>query len=155
MTTKTTHLYRRSAFPEEFWPVDLSNAISAESLVYFDQAAGYLKPLVDDTNAAYGVGVCMDEVPVNLTGTNLTPNPPKNVARVVRVGQFQFKCTAGQAYSAGLKVYAGADAQTVTPVAGSNPVGYVSGEQEAIVSAAATDKVLVCVRAKYPAVPLN
>jgi len=151
------HQFRKGAFPEEFWPISLSEAITAESMVYMDKTAGYLKPLDSDANAANFVGVCMDEVPVNIYGVDSTPNPPQLRGRVCRIGQFSFKATAGDSYESGDKVFVGADENTVTSTVGGNThsVGYVSGEQDTIATATATDRVLVCVRASYPATPMN
>lgn len=150
------HLYKKAAFPEEFWPISLTEAIEAEDKVWYDTGNQKLVPLSDDTNAAYFPGVCMDQVPVNLTGVDFTPNPPQNRARVVKLGQFVQLATAAEAYNPGDKVYASAlGPKYITVVAGSNPVGYVSGEQDPIASATAGQNVLVCLRANYPVLPIN
>lgn len=157
MATKVTHIVKNDETKYQFAPIDptFAVAIDAESLVWYDSVGGFIRPLSNDTNASKCLGVCLDEVPVNLTGTPVSPNNARNVARVVRSCRIFLKATASDAIAPYAKIYAGTDAQTMTTQAGSNAIGYVDGEQAVIASATAGTLILCIVNANFPAVPQN
>lgn len=100
-------------------------------LLFFDAAAKYVKPVASDANAAYLVGVALR--PAFLapyTAQNLAAGPgiQKNYYQDALVGIgciASFKTTVGETYEDGTVLYIGADAQTVTTVAGAHSVGVV------------------------------
>ena len=162
MTIKR-HFYRKPNVDQQAWPLDptFAQVINAESFVYYDTSAKYIKPVDNDAHAQYMVGLAMDQSPITNYGTgfdqgggSVNPNTD-NLGMVSRYGQASVFVTAGESYTAGQALYIGADAQTVTNVAGTYQIGYVSGEQADITTAVAGAKVLVDYRAKYPSLPIN
>lgn len=167
MATSKKHYFQKPNVDAQAWPIDVNatvggaTSIDAESMVWYDGDAGVLKPLTD-TNSARFVGQCRDQVPVGLYNSSafqqgaavIPPNFPDNTAMVNRYGQAKMKATASQNYSAGISVYIGADAQTVS-TSGTTIIGYVSGEQPAVTNATAGELILVDFRANFPAVPVN
>lgn len=152
MTTKVTHIVKNDDTGYQFAPIDPTYAVAldAESLCYYDETNKFIRPLSNDTNAAKFLGVCLDEVPVNLTGTPVSPNNARNVARVLRSCRILLKATAADAIAPYVKIYAGADAQTMTVQAGSNAIGFIDGEQAVIASATAGTLILCVVNAVFP-----
>lgn len=165
MASIKRHIFKKPDVDMQAWPIDplISQTLNAETLVYYDTTAKYLKELINDTNAAYCVGLLKDQVPVGLYsdtlfdqgGGNKNPNYPDNHAMVSRYGQAEFYCTTGDSYTAGQVVYAGADGQHIVDTAGTNPVGYVSGEQADITTATSGQKVLIDYRGTWPNVPVR
>lgn len=173
MATSLHHLVKKSDAPDQFMPFDTNcvanppittNNITAESLVYFStitgtQPQGQILPLSNDTNASTFAGVCMDAVPAQYGAVDLpggvSPNGPRNLARVSKACQMNLKATSADAIKPNVKIYAGADAQTMTVQAGSNAIGYIDPEQPYIASATAGQLILCRVRANYPATPVN
>ncbi|MDE2102289.1 MAG: hypothetical protein KGL39_33900 [Patescibacteria group bacterium] len=156
MTVKL-HFFKKPNVDMQPWPLDPSFAttINAESFVWFNQSVNYMQPLSADANAANFLGLCVDQSPLNLIGSTFTGGGnfnanTNNMGLVARYGQAAMFVTSGQSYVPGQALYIGADAQTVTNIAGSNQIAYVSGEQAAITNAASGSKVLVDFRANWP-----
>lgn len=137
------------------------NPLDQESLTYWlsslNSGNGGLAPLAADGFANLFTGVTKQKVPVEPYGSdfaqgsgNQSPNPGMGTVTVVRNCLFQAKVTVGDSIKPLVAVYAGADAQTLTTVAGSNKVGFVSGEQPVIASAVSGQTFLVELRANYP-----
>ena len=100
-------------------------------LLFFDAAAKYVKALDTDANAAYLAGVALrPSFLAPYTAQNLAAGPgiQKNYYQDALVGIgciASFKTTVGETYEDGTVLYIGADAQTVTTVAGAHSVGVV------------------------------
>ena len=164
-TVARHHLVKKSDGPDIFMPHDPNvssptdlNAIVAESLIFWDTNAGssgFIKPLTNDTNAQYFSGVCMDQVPANygsiVNPNGVSPNGPRNTARVSRAGQATLKATGGDAIVPNGVFYAGADEQTMTTTPGTYPLGYIDPKQPAVASATAGQLILCRFRARYQA----
>lgn len=98
--------------------------VNEGDLVYWDDTAHLVKSLDNDTHAATLLGVALDPTAVS---SNLdSPSAPPVPAITVGYGAVaSLKSTASETYNNGTIVYIGADAQTITTVTGSNPVGVV------------------------------
>lgn len=168
MSTAQHHYVKKSDAPDQFEPFDpacvavpptTTNNIVPESLVWYDTVQKYIRPLSNDTNASQFVGVCLDAVPAQYGSIDapagVSPNGPRNLARVSKACQMYLKATAADAINPNAKIYAGADAQTMTTQAGSNALGYIDPEQPVVASATAGQLILCRVRANYPATPIN
>ena len=100
-------------------------------LLYFDASAMYVKPLDSDAHAAYICGVALrSSFLAPYTAQNLAAGPgiQKNYYQDALVGIgciASLKTTVGETYEDGTVLYLGADAQTVTTVAGTHSVGVV------------------------------
>ena len=100
-------------------------------LVFFDAGAKILKALNSDANAAYLAGVALrSSFLAPYTAQNLAAGPgiQKNYYQdgLVGIGCIaSLKTTNAETYEDGTPVYIGADAQTVTTVAGAHSVGVV------------------------------
>ncbi len=127
-------------------------------LLWFDSSAKYVKPLDSDAHAAYLVGVALRSAFLApYTNQNLAGGPAiqKNYYGNALVGVgciASFKCTVGETYEDGAALYAGADAQTVTTVAGTYSVGVVklANGGSAIAVATAGQEVQVLVIPQLP-----
>lgn len=101
-------------------------------LLWFDSAAGYVKPLDSDAHAASLVGVALRSAYVApYSSVNAAGGPAilKNYYPNALIGfgdVYTLFTTAGDTYVDGQAVYYGADAQTITNVAASHSVGVVS-----------------------------
>ena len=93
-------------------------------LVYLDTSAHIVKPVASDANAATLAGVALQPSGVSSGLDNSTAPAEKTVMVGWDVVAF-FKTTAAETYVPGTPVYIGADAQTITTVAGSNMIGRV------------------------------
>ena len=100
-------------------------------LLYFDASAKIVKALDSDAHAAYLCGVALrPSFLAPYTAQNLAAGPgiQKNYYQDALVGIgciASFKTTVGETYEDGTVLYFGADAQTVTTVAGTHSVGVV------------------------------
>lgn len=142
---------------DQTMPLDPGTTYFEDSAAYFNPAyqgtdgiTGKILPLRNDTNAANFVGMLRDLNPVNIYGTNQTPNQPSQYARVSRRGRYLMYVTAGETYNPFTYLYIGADEQTITTSAGSNKVGYVDPEQPIVVGAVAGTQIWVQIRAVFP-----
>lgn len=104
---------------------DASFPIKQGELVYLDTSAHIIKPVASDANAATLAGVALQpsHVSSNLDNSSAI-SAQKSVVVGSKVVAF-FKTTAAETYHHGDLVYVGADAQTITTVAGSNAIGRV------------------------------
>lgn len=100
---------------------DATFPISQGDLVYWDSAAKLAKRIASDANAATILGVALKASKVN---SSIDASTEPNIAVGFGV-KAEFKTTAAQTYNHGDLVYIGADEQTVTTTAGTNPVGVV------------------------------
>lgn len=93
-------------------------------LVYMDATLHIAKPLDSDAHAALLLGVAAQPSAVSSSLDNSSAPAPK--ALIVQwSGVWSLKTTAAETYTPGLAVYAGADAQTITTVSGTNQVGTI------------------------------
>jgi hypothetical protein len=131
MTTpqNTSELKEGFFFEDQVTPdpsLTVSSPINSGDLVYIDQSTYYAKPLDSDANAQYLKGMSVDTWPVNVYGGT---EEQAETIKVRGVGVVEMKTTVGEAYYPDLPVYIGADAQTVTLVAGSYKVGAVAHDR--------------------------
>lgn len=98
--------------------------IAQGDLVYMDTTAHILKPVLSDANAAALAGVALQPSAVSSNLDNGTV-PAQSVIQVGWACVASLKTTVAETYYTGTSVYAGADAQTVTTVAGTNKIGVV------------------------------
>lgn len=111
--------------------VDGSFDYNQGDLVYFDAGAAIVKALDSDAHAAFLAGVALrGSFLAPYTAQNLSSGPgiQKNYYNDALVGIgciASFKTMVGETYVDGTVLYAGADAQTVTTVAGNHSVGVV------------------------------
>lgn len=103
---------------------DATAHINQGDLVYWDSSAHIAKPLDTDGHAATLLGVALKAsiINSNIDNSSQSSQPDITVGYGAVADMFT---TASEVYAHGVKLYAGADAQTVTNVAGSNPVGVV------------------------------
>lgn len=100
-------------------------------LLWWDSAAGYVKPLDTDGHAATSVGVALRSSWLGpFTSFNVVGGPAigKNYYADALLGLeviASFYTTAADTYVDGTAVYCGANAQTITAVVGTNIIGYV------------------------------
>lgn len=98
-------------------------------LLWFDSSAKYVKPLDSDAHAAYLVGVALRSAALSIyVAQNVAGGPAASKQyyndALVGIGCIaSMKTTVGETYEDGTVLYAGADAQTVTTVAGAHSVG--------------------------------
>lgn len=87
-------------------------------------SSGIAKPVTADGDAATLIGVALQPTTVSSSIDNgLAP-----VEKTVQVGYAvaaNMLTTAAETYTDGIAVYVGVDAQTITTVSGSNPVGKI------------------------------
>lgn len=135
-----------------------SNDFNQGDLLYWDSSAKVVKALVTDGNAATLAGVALKSSALSLYVNQTTGSAVKNYEPMALVGIgciVRLKTTAAETLTHGLAVYAGADAQTVTTVAGSNPVGYVQLDQsQSSITGAAGVTVNVLLAVKSPVASL-
>lgn len=124
-----------------------SNDINAGDMVYFDTSAHQAKSAATDANCQYFAGVAEDTSYKNPFGTKKY-DP---MISVFKEGIFWFKTTTSESYFDGTPVSIGADAQTVTTVGGTYPVGTVHnpGSTAAITGASGTS-VMVIINPRFP-----
>jgi len=150
----TTRNVNTSQITERFFSEpgtpDSSSTIHAGDMVYRDATAYTLKPVTSDANAQYFKGVSLDQYPMDVYGSTLTEQQTQ--IAVQGIGEFEMKTTAGEVYHPGELVYVGADAQTVTKVAGTYAVGSVSDYAATVagLTGAAGVKVKVNIRRRQP-----
>lgn len=171
-TVSSQHLIKKSDSGDQYVPFDpnlvaatpvLTNAITAESLVYYSSSLGYMLPLNSGMGtgaSADFVGVCCDTVPAQYGSAanpqGISPDPVRNLARVTRACQMFLKATGGDNINPNALIYPGADEQTMTVTAGGQTaIGYVDPEQAAVTGATAGTLILCRVRANYPNTPLS
>ena len=142
---------------DQIFKIDPAVTYGQDSSMYWNSAwansdgtTGAHLPLKNDTNAAYYAGELRDLNPVQIYADTQTPNQPSSFCRGTRAGQFLKKLTVGDAYHPYTPVYAGADENTVTAVAGTNKIGFYSVENPDIASATAGQTGFIDMRAKYP-----
>lgn len=105
-------------------------------ILWWDSGALLCKPVTSDGDAATLLGVALE--PSAVTSNLDSPSAPAVANITVGYGAIAgLKSTAAETYNNGTLVYVGADAQTVTTVAGTNPVGVVrlASHQSAITGA--------------------
>jgi hypothetical protein len=98
-----------------------SDAFHVGDLVYLNV---HLKALDTDGNAASGVGIALQPSLVN-SGLDNSSAPAPTSALVGWDLVANMLTTASEVYANGMAVYIGADAQTITSVAGSHKVGRI------------------------------
>ena len=93
-------------------------------LAYWDATAKKAKALDSDAHAATLLGITLGPSKVSspIDNGSVPTEPNVNIAYGVRS---PLNTTVGETYDEGTPVYAGADEQTVTTVAGTNKVGVV------------------------------
>ncbi len=124
-----------------------SNDINGGDMVYFDTSAHYVKAIASDANAQYFAGVAKDTSYKNVYGTKKY-DP---AITVFKEGIFWFKTTNSESYYDGTPVSIGADAQTVTTVGGTYPVGTVHNPgSTAAISGTGTNLVMVIINPRFP-----
>lgn len=111
-------------FKQVHAPVSTSFEIKQGELVYLDAGAGVIKPLASDANAAALMGVALQPSKVSSNLDN-TSAPAEKAVMVGWDAVVMLKTTAAEVYNYGEAVYFGADAQTITVVAGTNMIGKV------------------------------
>lgn len=97
--------------------------INQGDLVYLN--AGIAKVVASDANATTLLGVALQPS----APTSSLDNSSAPAAKAIQVGfgcRALLKTTASETYADGTLVYAGADAQTITTVGGTHPVGVIS-----------------------------
>lgn len=100
-------------------------------MLFFDAAAKVVKPVTADADAQYLCGVALrPSFLAPYAAQNLAGGPAlqKNYYQNALVGFgciASMKTTVGETYEDGAALYVGADAQTVTTVAGAHSVGVV------------------------------
>lgn len=110
--------------PEQLtYPIDTSGSFDYNQGDMLMQSAvgGAAKPLDTTGNAQYFIGVAAKSSYLALTVSQQTGSIVKNYNQqslVYNKGVFSFKTTVGETYLDGTLVYLGADAQTITTVAG-------------------------------------
>lgn len=108
--------------------VPVSNStfpINQGDLVYWDGTAHIAKVVGSDANAAALLGVALGSSAFN---SNLDNSSATVAVYNIEIGYnviASFKTTNAETYAEGTAVYIGADAQTITTVAGTNKVGVV------------------------------
>lgn len=124
------------------------SVVHAGDLVYWDSAAGCVKPVDSDAHAATFVGIAQQPSAVSSNLDNSNAPAVKSLLIGSKV-ICSLKTTASETYVTGTVVYIGADAQTVTTVAGSNAIGtVVLPDDVTSVTGAAGQSVQVLVKAK-------
>lgn len=125
MATTATNNRVQDIGQEQKVPYQVSVAGTADvnqgDMVYLDTSAHLAKVVASDANAQFFLGVAADTSFRNLYGTKQYPD--SGTIQVYVAGIFFMKTTASETYNEGTKVYAGADAQTVTTVAGTYALG--------------------------------
>ena len=131
---------------------DGTGDINAGDMVYWVSGSAALKAVGSDANAAFFAGIAKDTSFLNITGTKkYLPQ-----MEVLSGGIFALKTTNAETYNHGTPLYAGADAQTITTVAGSNIVGYAwLRPGQGAVTGAAGVTIDVLIAPKFPAVGVN
>ncbi len=100
-------------------------------LCWYDSAVNYAKPLDSDAHAAYLIGPALRSAYIAPYASANLAGGPALVKSYFPSGLFGFGdvytffTTAGDTYVDGTAVYFGADAQTITAVAGSHTIGQV------------------------------
>lgn len=131
------------------YPIDTSgsNDINGGDMVWFDTSVHYVKSIASDANAQYFAGVAEDSSYKNPFGTKKY-DPALSV---FKEGIFWFKTTASETYYHGTAVSIGADAQTVTTVGGTYPVGSVHNPFSITGITGATGvNVMVIINPRFP-----
>lgn len=98
--------------------------ISQGDLCWWDNTAKLAKRVTADADAATLLGVALQPSVVSSNLDNSSA-PAEIAVQFEALAVHSFKTTAAETYTTGVKLYVGADAQTVTTVAGSNAVGVV------------------------------
>lgn len=139
---------RQGFFSDDRVTPAADQTIKAGDMVWIDTAYK-ARVLTNDTNAANFIGVSNDQWPTNVYDPDIQEQA--ETIKVLGVDVIDFKTTAGETYQPYQKLYVGADAQTVTNVAGSYPIGTVTNEPNnfALVGAAGV-KINVNVRRRVP-----
>lgn len=131
---------------------DGNGDINGGDMVYWVSGSAAIKAVGSDANAATFAGIAKDTSFLNITGTKKYLSQ----LEVLSGGVFSLKTTAAETYNHGTALYAGADAQTVTTVAGTNIIGYVWFRPgQTTVTGAAGVNIDVLIAPKYPAVGVN
>jgi predicted RecA/RadA family phage recombinase len=121
-------------------------------LLYFDSSAHAVKAAGSDANCQYLVGVAGISNPMTPTpfGTAVYPSP---LTGAVEEGAIAYlNVTAGETYYHGTEVSWATDAQTITTVGGSYPVGKIwLGSSVAAVTGVAGATIPVLVYNRYEA----
>ncbi len=160
-TTAQDNLVKATGFDvrKVEYPVDTAglSTFNQGDMTYFDTSTNLLKALDTDGHASAFAGVALKSSQLSLfvnqnTGSATTNVEPRGLVGVN--GIFSFKTTAAETYKEGTVLYIGADAQTVTTVAGSNSVGIIKQRSGAANAAAVTGasgtSIDVMILVKYP-----
>jgi hypothetical protein len=148
MTTQQDNVIMKYT-PSNDYPilVDGTYEINGGDLVYFDSSAHVIKSLDSDAHAAYLAGMAENGSYLNVYGKK------KYFDRlpVVEKGVVRLNTTTAETYYEGTAVYFGADAQTITTVAGSYIVGYCKlGAGQTSVSGTTQSWIGVQLAPKWP-----
>lgn len=125
-------------------------------LLWWDVSVGYVKPLDSDAHAAYLAGVALRSAYIAPYASATIAGGPamvKNYFPSALLGfgdVYTLYSTAAETYAHGTAVYYGADAQTITTVAGSHLIGTVSLPQGGSITGAAGVLVPVLVVPQIP-----
>jgi hypothetical protein len=131
-----------------------SNDFNQGDMLWFDTTNNILKALDTDGHASAFAGVALRTSPLQLyiNQNSLTAAKHYDQQGLVGIaGLYFFKTTAGETYKDGTSVYIGADAQTITTVAGTNLVGVTKMRPSATsVTGASGVTVDVFITVQYP-----
>lgn len=138
------------------YPLDTAGtyAFNQGDMLWFDSTAKFVKAADTDAHMAYLAGVALKSSQLSLFVNQNTAAATKNYelnALVGVAGVFFFKTTVGETYVEGTALYIGADAQTITTVAGSHSVGVAKMRSLATSVTGATGvSIDVLITAAYP-----
>lgn len=167
MSKSLIQMDKKDALAYHVVPADPDSPIALQDFVYWDGSNYIAKPMNFDTNGPKFLGECEDIIPLNLYGdvflqggSDLSPNPPRNVVKVKRYGLRDCVLATGVAahpYDPIYKWNASGDAQGITTVdpGSGTKIGYISPDQETIASASAGQTTRVIYHAVFPVQPVN
>lgn len=89
-------------------------------------SAGIVKPVTSDANAATFAGIALQPSAPSSNLDNSSVAAPVSLQVAYSGLVANLKTTAAETYAHNALLYVGADAQTVTTVSGSNPIGRVA-----------------------------
>lgn len=104
-------------------PIDPVNfPFNQGDLLFWDGTNHLAKPVTADADCATLLGCAKSPSAVS-SSLDVSSAPKEKVVQAGFLGIYMMKTTAAQTYYTGTKLYVGADAQTITTVAGTNAVG--------------------------------
>jgi hypothetical protein len=126
MTTTASNTFIREG-KTLVYPCDIAGTYTFKEgdMVYYDHSAYVLKVAASDANCQYLVGIAGVSNPTTPRVYGSTDTYQTNGAKVQYGCVVKMKTTNAESYYHGTEVSFGADAQTVTTVGGSYPVGRV------------------------------